>query len=124
MQRHKGLAVALLTFALCATSTAGGQKGDSSRVGIEPPHSGRALNPHSGLARTAADTLPSYSENGWEYPFYGALIGAGVGFTAAYFRTHQQHIKDHSEDGLVYAVFIPLGAVAGFVGGFILYAMR
>jgi hypothetical protein len=124
MQRDKRLAVASIAFALCATSTASAQKGDSSRVGIEPPHSEPAPNPRSGLARAAADTLPSYSENGWKYPFYGALIGAGVGFTAAFIETHQRHIKDHSEDGLVFAGLIPFGAVVGFVGGFVLYAMR
>ena len=124
MQRDKKLAVASLVFALCATSTASAQKGDSSRVGIEPPHSEPAPKPRSDVSRTAADSLPSYSENAWKYPFYGALIGAGVGFTAAFFETHQRHILDHSEDGFVFAVFIPLGAVVGFVGGFVLYAMR
>jgi hypothetical protein len=58
------------------------------------------------------------------YPLYGALIGAGVGFTAAFISTHQRHIKDHSEDGFVYGVGLEFGAVAGFVGGFVVYAMR
>jgi hypothetical protein len=123
MQRDKGLAVASLAFALCA-STASAQRGDSSRVGIEPPRSERALNPRVGFSRTAADSLPSYSENGWKYPFYGALIGAGVGFTAALIETHQRHVMDHSEDGFVYEVGILFGAVTGFVAGFVVNAMR
>jgi hypothetical protein len=124
LQRDKGLALASLAFALCATSTASAQTGDSSRAGIEPAHSERALNPRSGFSRTAADSLPTTSANGWKYPFYGALIGAGVGLTAAYIETHQRRVFDHSEDGLVYEVGISFGAVAGFIGGFVLYAMR
>jgi hypothetical protein len=38
--------------------------------------------------------------------------------------THQRHVTDHSEDGFVYGVLIPFGAVAGFVGGFVVYLMR
>jgi hypothetical protein len=124
MQRDKGLAVASFAFALCATSTASAQKGDSSRAGIEPRHSERALNPRSGLSRAAADSLPTSSSSGWKYPLYGTLIGAGVGFSAAFIATHQRHVKDHSEDGLVYEFLTSFGAVAGFVGGFVLYAMR
>jgi hypothetical protein len=142
MQRDKGLAVASLAFALCATSTASAQKDSSTRVGIEPRHSdsarkdsshrvgieprqsGRALDPRAGISRSAADSLPTPSANGWKYPFYGALIGAGVGFTAAFIVTHQAHVKDHSEDALAYMAAIPLGTVTGFVGGFVVYAMR
>ena len=124
MQRDKRIAVASLAFALCATSTASAQKGDSSRAGIEPRHSERAFNPRSGLSRTAGDSLPSNSGSGWKYPLYGALIGAGVGLTAAYIETHERHVTDHSEDGFVYGVLIPFGAVVGFVGGFVVYAMR
>ena len=124
MQRDKGLALASLAFALCATSTGRAQTGDSSRAGIEARDSERALNPRSGLSRTAGHSLSTNSANAWKYPFYGALIGAGVGFTAAFIATHQRHVKDHSEDGLVYEVGISFGAVAGFVGGFVLYAMR
>jgi hypothetical protein len=142
MQRDKGLAVASLAFVLCATRTASAQKDSSNRVGIEPRHSdsaqkdsshrvgieprhsGRTLDPRFGISRTAADSLPAYSANGWKYPFYGALIGAGVGFTAAFIVTHQAHVKDHSEDALAYMVAIPFGTVAGFVAGFVLYAMR
>ena len=142
MQRDKGLAVASLAFALCATSTASAQKDSSNRVGIEPRHSDSvrkdsshrvgietrhsdsAINPRSGISRSAADSLPSQSTSGWKYPFYGVLIGAAVGFTAAFIETHQRHVKDHSEDGLVYTVGISFGAVTGFVAGFVLYAMR
>jgi len=124
MQRDKRLAIVWLAFALCATSTASAQKRDSSRVGIEPRHSERALDPRAGFSRTAADSLPTKSANGWKYPLYGALIGAGVGLTAAYIETHQRKVFDHSEDALVYEAGISFGAVAGFVGGFVLYAMR
>ena len=124
MQRDKRLAVASIAFALCATSTASAQKGDLPRAGIEPPHSERALNPRSGLSRTAADSLTTNSASGWKYPLYGALIGAGVGLTAAYIETHKRQVFDHSEDALVYMFGTSLGAVVGFVGGFVVYLMR
>lgn len=123
-QRDKRLAVASLAFALCATNTAGAQKDSSHRVGIEPRHSERAFNPRSGFSRSVADSLPTRSANGWKYPLYGALIGAGVGFTAAFIETHQRHVKDHSEDAFVYEVGLSFGAVAGFIAGFVVYAMR
>ena len=124
MQRDKRLAVASMAFALCATSTASAQNVDSSRVGIERRHSERALDPRPGFSRTAADSLPTKSANGWKYPLYGALIGAGVGLTAAYIETHKRQVFDHSEDALVYVFGTSLGAVVGFVGGFVVYAMR
>jgi hypothetical protein len=142
MQRDKGLAVASLAFALCATSTASAQKGDSARVGIERRHSDsaqkdsshrvgtaprrseRALDPRSDVSPSAADSLPTPSANGIMYPLYGALIGAAVGFTAAFIETHQKHVTDHSEDGFVYGVGLEFGAVTGFVAGFVVYAMR
>jgi hypothetical protein len=124
MQRDKTLAVASLVFALCVTNTASAQQSYSHRVGIEPRHSERTLTPRSGLSRNAADTLPTVDKRAATYPLYGALIGAGVGFTVAFIGTHQAHIKDHSEDGLVYQLLIPFGAGAGLIAGCVVYLVR
>src|ERR1700675_940722 len=102
MQRDKGLAVASLAFALCVASPASAQTAYSPRVGIEPRHSERTLTSRSGFSRNAADALKTVDARAVNYPLIGALIGAGVGLTAAFIATHQAHVKDHSEDGLVY----------------------
>ncbi|MEO5511912.1 MAG: hypothetical protein ABIS27_14880 [Longimicrobiales bacterium] len=52
-----------------------------------------------------------------KYAVVGLLGGAAVGFGAAYLYTHQSRVTDHSEDGLVYIVFVPAGALAGAVIG-------
>jgi hypothetical protein len=122
MQRGKGLSVASWVFALCLTSPAGAQASYSSRVGIEPRHSERALTPRSDFSRDAADSLPTAAS--WQYPLIGALAGAGVGLTAAFIATHQRHIKDHSEDGFVYMTMVPFGAVTGLLSGCIVYLVR
>src|ERR1700675_2431774 len=99
MHREKGLAVASMVVALCVTSTASAQQSDSHRVGIEPRHTERTLTPRSGLSRNAPDSVRTFDKGAVTYPLLGALIGAGVGLTAAYIGTHQRHVTDHSEDG-------------------------
>jgi hypothetical protein len=124
MHREKGLAVASMVFALCVTSTASAQQRYSHRVGIEPRHSERTLTPRSGFSREAADSLPTVDAGAVTYPLIGAFIGAAVGFTAAFIGTHQRHIKDHSEDGIVYQILIPLGAATGLIAGCVAYVVR
>jgi hypothetical protein len=124
MQRDRGLAVASLVLGLCATSTVSAQQSYSHRVGIEPRHSEHTLTPRSGLSREAADSVPTVDARAATYPLYGALIGAGVGFTVAFIGTHQAHIKDHSEDGLVYQILIPFGAGVGLIAGCVVYLVR
>jgi hypothetical protein len=124
MQREKGLAVASLVFALCVASAASAQKGYSARVGIEPWHSERTLAPRSSFSRDTADSPPTSDASAEKYPLIGALIGAGVGFTAAFVVTHQAHVADHSEDALAYVAFVPFGAATGFVIGLVAYLVR
>ncbi len=124
MQRNKALAVASLALALGVTNTAIAQNGYSPRVGIEPRHSERALNPRSGFSRNAVDSLPTVDRGAVTYPLIGAFIGAAVGFTAAFIGTHQRHIKDHSEDGLVYQILVPFGAATGLIAGCVVYVVR
>jgi len=124
MQRNKGLAVASMVFALCVTSTASAQQSYSHRVGIGPRHSERTLTRRSGFSRNGADSVRTVDKGAVTYPLYGALIGAGVGFTAAFIGTHQRHVKDHSEDGFVYQILVEFGAVAGLLGGIGVYVAR
>lgn len=124
MQRDKTLAVASMVFALCVTSTASAQPSYSHRVGIEPRHSERTLTPRSGFSRNAADSVRTVDKGALTYPLFGALIGAGVGLTAAFIGTHQAHVKDHSEDGFVYQILVEFGAVAGLLGGIGVYVAR
>jgi hypothetical protein len=134
MPRDRTLAVASVIFALCVTSTASGQQSDSHRVGIQPPrgattldatrHSERTLAPRAGFSRNAADSVRPADKGALTYPLYGALIGAGVGFTAAFIGTHQAHVKDHSEDGFVYQILIEFGAAAGLLTGIGVYVAR
>jgi hypothetical protein len=53
----------------------------------------------------------------------GVLVGAGVGLTTAYIATHQRHVKDHSEDGLLYTYLVSFGAVVGLIGGMVVYTV-
>lgn len=122
MQRAKGLAIAFCVFALCWTSVANAQTSFSSRIGIETRHSERSLTPRSGFSLGAADSLPTAAS--WQYPLLGALAGAGVGLTAAFIATHQRHVKNHSEDELVYTSMVSLGAVAGLLTGCVVYVVR
>ena len=124
MQRDKGLAVASMVFALCVTSTASAQQSYSHRVGIGPRHSERTLTRRSGFSRNAVDSLPTVDRGAVTYPLIGAFIGAAVGFTAAFIGTHQRHIKDHSEDGLVYQILVPFGAATGLIAGCVVYVVR
>ena len=121
MRQDKVLPTASLVFALCLTSTASAQGGYSPRVGIEAPHSERSLTPRPAFSREAADTLPTSAA--WEYPVVGALVGAGVGLTTAYIATHQRHVTDHSEDGLLYTYLFSFGAVVGLIGGMVVYTV-
>jgi hypothetical protein len=124
MPRDKTPAVAAMIFALCATSAASAQQSDSHRVGIEPRHSERTLAPRAEFSRNAADSVRPADKGALTYPLYGALIGAGVGFTAAFIGTHQAHVKDHSEDGFVYQILIEFGAAAGLLTGIGVYVAR
>ena len=124
MQRDKTLAVASTVFALCVTSIAGAQQSNSRRVGIEPRHSEHTLTVRPADSRNAADSVRTVDARAATYPLIGAVIGAGVGLTAAFIATHQAHVKDHSEDGFVYQILGSFGAVAGLIGGCVVYLVR
>ena len=52
----------------------------------------------------------------------GAVAGTAAGVLTAYIYTHRSFVTDHSEDGLVYAVFIPTGLLLGALVGVIVGA--
>jgi hypothetical protein len=47
----------------------------------------------------------------------GGVLGATIGALLAAERVHRPSVTDHSEDGLVYFVFVGGGAVVGLVAG-------
>jgi hypothetical protein len=123
-KRAKGLPAALI-FVLCVTSTAGAQSGDSARVGIEPLHSEPRPTPRPGVSPPSREARPPLSAAAaWKYPLIGVLVGAGATFTVIYIGSHQRHIKSHSEDGYAYAILLPIGTVAGLIGGIAVYLVR
>jgi len=67
----------------------------------------------------SVETIPSVGR----YMFVGLLSGAAVGMLGAFLVTHQSSVTDHSEDGLAYMIFVPAGALAGFVAGGIVGAI-
>jgi hypothetical protein len=47
----------------------------------------------------------------------GVLVGGAVGAVIASERVHRREVIDHSEDGLVYFVWVSTGAVGGLLVG-------
>jgi len=47
----------------------------------------------------------------------GALLGATAGTITAYIITHRPSVTDHSEDGMVYFIYVPAGALLGLLVG-------
>ncbi|HUQ83113.1 MAG TPA: hypothetical protein VM076_18320 [Gemmatimonadaceae bacterium] len=52
----------------------------------------------------------------------GALVGATAGAVVALAVTHQGSVTDHSEDGIAYVFFVPIGALVGALVGAVLPA--
>jgi hypothetical protein len=44
----------------------------------------------------------------------GAAVGGIAGLLYSYVRTHRPEITDHSEDGYVYIIAVPVGVFTGF----------
>jgi len=74
------------------------------------------------LASDAAKSVDTRASVG-RYMFVGLLSGAAAGTLGALLVTHQSSVTDHSEDGIVYMIFVPAGALAGLVAGGLLGAI-
>jgi hypothetical protein len=104
-----------LCLALCA-STASAQSPVAAPVGA------LRLAPATARARliprvAAVAVRPSAGRRAVIGAAVGAVVGSAVLAVMAAERVHRGEVIDHSEDGLVYVVYIGGGAVAGLLVG-------
>jgi hypothetical protein len=81
----------------------------------------KQLRPYSSIQTVTAEGRGSRAAR---YGLIGALTGAATGVLTAFILTHQERVKDHSEDALAYMFLVPTGALAGGVIGAIVGAVR
>ena len=93
-------------------------------VGLHaPPIAAQRVAP-AGVTRTYADdrarpdaAAARDSTSAGSRAAKGALIGGIVGWVFAFGITHTSGVTDHSEDGIVYIICVPLGIVIGALAG-------
>ena len=115
---------------------ADGQRSQAEGSAMKSETAGAPLSHASGITRrlplfqrdsiqVSSDAAKSFEARAsiGRYMFVGLLSGAAVGMLGAFLVTHQSSVTDHSEDGIAYMLFIPAGALAGFVAGGIVGAI-
>lgn len=105
----------LLGLVLCA-STASAQPPVAAPMGALRPVPATARAPLS-LHVPTLSARPSRTQRTAIGAAVGVVVGGAVGAVIASERVHRRDVIDHSEDGLVYFVWVSSGAVGGLLLG-------
>lgn len=72
------------------------------------------LNVTPGAVALTSNAASSSSSRSANWVVIGAVAGGVGGALYSYIRTHRPEVTDHSEDGYVYIIAVPVGVFTGF----------